>query len=115
MIPKGYRAYLIGRSIAIDNPATLSRPVGAWEAVRVDVSKAFGRAVKARRAECDLTQEALAEKGDLGRAFLSAMERGEKAPTIKTVWKLAMALDCKPSDLWLTTERLMEAPPKKRR
>lgn len=81
----------------------------------MDVAMAFGRAVKARRAECGLTQEALADKGDLGRAFLSAMERGEKAPTIKTVWKLAKALDCKPSDLWLTTERLMDSAPRKKR
>ena len=83
--------------------------------MHVDVTMAFGRAVKARRAECGLTQEALAEKGELGRAFLSAMERGEKAPTIKTVWKLAQALECKPSDLWMTAERLLEAPPRKRR
>lgn len=81
----------------------------------MDVSVAFGRAVKARRAECDLTQEELAEKGELGRAFLSALERGEKAPTIKTIWKLAGALDCKPSDLLLRAEQLLEAPTKKRR
>ncbi|MFZ5699636.1 MAG: helix-turn-helix domain-containing protein [Pseudomonadota bacterium] len=81
----------------------------------MDVAEAFGRAVKARRAEQGITQEALADKGDMARSFVSGLERGEKAPTVHTVWKLAKALDCKPSDLWLTTERLMETPPKKRR
>lgn len=81
----------------------------------MDVAEAFGRAIKARRAEVGLTQEDLADKGEVARSFVSAMERGEKAPTVKTVWKLAKALDCKPSDLWLTTERLMESSQKKRR
>lgn len=81
----------------------------------MDVSEAFGRAVKARRAELGRTQEDLSEAGGFGRSFVSSMERGEKAPSVKTVWRLAQALDCKPSDLWLTTERLMESLPKKRR
>ncbi|MFZ5722661.1 MAG: helix-turn-helix domain-containing protein [Pseudomonadota bacterium] len=81
----------------------------------MDVAEAFGRAVKARRAELGITQEELADKGELARSFVSGMERGEKAPTVNTVWKLTKALDCKPSELWLTVERLMESQPKKRR
>lgn len=81
----------------------------------MDVSGAFGRAVKARRAEVDMTQEDLADKAEIARSFVSAMERGEKAPTIKTVWRLAAALRCKPSDLWLTTERLIDEGSQKKR
>lgn len=81
----------------------------------MDVAEAFGRAIKARRAEMGMTQEDLADKGEVARSFVSGLERGEKAPTVKSVWKLAKALDCKPSDLWLTTERLMESLQKKRR
>ena len=81
----------------------------------MDVAEAFGRAVKARRAELGMTQDDLVHKGEVARSFVSGLERGEKAPTVRTVWKLAKALDCNPSDLWLTTERLMESLPKKRR
>ncbi len=80
----------------------------------MDVAEAFGRAVKARRAELGITQEDLAHKGEVARSFVSGLERGEKAPTVRTVWKLARALDCNPSDLWQTTERLLDGPRKKR-
>lgn len=81
----------------------------------MDVAEAFGRAVKARRAELGLTQDDLGHKGEFARSFVSGLERGEKAPTVRTVWKIARALDCRPSDLWLTTERLMESPSTRRR
>lgn len=81
----------------------------------MDVAKSFGRAVKARRAEVGMTQEDLADKAEVARSFVSAMERGEKAPTIRTVWRLGAALNCKPSDLWLTTERLIDEGSQKKR
>lgn len=81
----------------------------------MDIAEAFGRAVKARRAELGMTQEDLSDKGEVARSFVSGMERGEKAPTVNTVWKVAKALDCAPSDLWLTAERLMESPARKKR
>lgn len=81
----------------------------------MDIADAFGRAVKARRAEVGMTQEDLADEAQVARSFVSAMERGEKAPTIRTVSRLAEALRCKPSDLWLTTERLIEEGTAKKR
>jgi transcriptional regulator with XRE-family HTH domain len=74
----------------------------------VEISVAFGKAVKIRRVEVGISQEVLADKADIARSFLSAIERGTKMPTITTVWKLAQAMDCKPSDLWLTAERLVQ-------
>lgn len=81
----------------------------------MDVAVAFGRAVKSRRAEQGMTQDDLVDRGEVARSFLSAVERGEKAPTVRTVWKLAKALNCNPSDLWLTTERLMDTSGQKKR
>lgn len=78
----------------------------------MDVTEAFGRAVKARRAEMQWTQDQVSEEGGFGRTFISSLERGEKAPTVATVWKVALALGCKPSDLWLKAEQLMANPPK---
>lgn len=76
---------------------------------QVDIAVAFGKAVKIRRVEVGISQEALADKADLARSFLSAVELGRKNASINSVWDLAKALDCKPSDLWLTAERLMQA------
>jgi transcriptional regulator with XRE-family HTH domain len=75
----------------------------------VDISEAFGKAVKLRRVELDLSQETLADKADFARSFVSAVELGTKAASVTSVWRLAQALGCQPSDLWLTAERLMAA------
>lgn len=73
----------------------------------VDISVAFGKAVKIRRVEVGITQEELAGKAGFARSFLSGIELGTKLPTTASVWRLAQALDCLPSDLWLTAERLL--------
>lgn len=72
----------------------------------MDISVAFGRSVKLRRTELDISQETLADQAGIARSFLSAIERGASQASIGTVWKLANALQCKPSDLWLTAEAL---------
>lgn len=79
----------------------------------MEITVAFGKAVKIRRVEVGISQEALADKAGLARSFLSGIELGTKMPTTGSVWKLAQALDCKPSALWLTAERLMEGPSRK--
>lgn len=66
----------------------------------------FGKAVKLRRVEVDLSQEALADKAALARSFVSGIERGTTKASVESVWRLASALDCRPSDLWITAERL---------
>lgn len=72
----------------------------------MDILICFGKAVKLRRVELDLSQEALADKADLARSFVSGIERGSTRASIETVWRLANALDCRPSELWLAAERL---------
>lgn len=70
----------------------------------MDISVAFGKAVKLRRTELDMSQEVLADKAGVARSFLSAVERGVNQASIGSVWKLADALNCKPSDLWRVAE-----------
>lgn len=72
----------------------------------LNVGLAFGKAVKLRRIELGLNQEELADKAELARSFVSGIERGVAKATVTSVWKLAMALDCKPSDIWIVAERL---------
>lgn len=72
------------------------------------VGVAFGKAIKLKRVEVGISQEELADRADLARSFLSGIERGVKSASIQSVWKIATALDCRPSDLWLEAERLLK-------
>ncbi len=58
--------------------------------------------IKQRRMAQQLTQTALAEKSGVSRATISALENGEmKTTTTDTLIKLADALKCTVSDIFL--------------
>ena len=52
----------------------------------------FGRNVRRRREAIGLSQEALAEKADLDRTYVSGIERGVRNPTILSAARVATAL-----------------------
>jgi transcriptional regulator with XRE-family HTH domain len=56
------------------------------------VLRSFGQNVAKRRAAKGLSQEAVAEKADLDRTYLSDIERGARNPGISNVVRLAKAL-----------------------
>ncbi len=60
---------------------------------------AFGKVLRRLRIELGLSQEALALSADLQRNYISLMELGQNQPTITTIFKLANALNIKPSKL----------------
>ncbi len=60
---------------------------------------AFGAAVRIRREELELSQEALGYKAKVHRTYVSDVERGARNPTVKVIWKLADALETQPSVL----------------
>jgi transcriptional regulator with XRE-family HTH domain len=61
--------------------------------VRHDVAKQFGQRVRKIRLELDLSQETIAGKADIDRAFLSGIERGVENPTLFTIQAIADALE----------------------
>jgi len=65
----------------------------------------FGRTLKKLRVAKGLSQEELAFRAKLHRTYVSQLERGEKSPSLKTIDRLARALDLKPSALLLKVER----------
>ncbi|MCU0782578.1 MAG: helix-turn-helix domain-containing protein [Verrucomicrobia bacterium] len=67
--------------------------------MRHDVSKQFGQRVREARLERQLSQEALAAKADLDRAFLSGIERGVENPTLFTIQAIADALGIRVGNL----------------
>ena len=50
--------------------------------MRHDIAKRFGQRVKKVRLKRSLSQEALAAKADIDRAFLSGIERGIENPSL---------------------------------
>lgn len=59
----------------------------------------FGRRLRRLRLERGLSQERLAEIAELDRTYVSSCEAGRRNATIKTITKLATALEVDPADL----------------
>ena len=66
----------------------------------------LGRTIRVLRAERDLSQEALGERGGLHRNYVGAIERGEINPTYRVLLKVAHGLGVSPSELLARTEAL---------
>lgn len=59
----------------------------------------FAENIRAERARSDLTQEQLASKAGVTAATITGYERGTTTPTLKTLYKLAVALNTTPNVL----------------
>lgn len=81
-------AYIQARALPVKSPC-----------VRHDIAKQFGQRVRKARLRRKLSQEALAAKADMDRAFLSGIERGLENPTLFTIQAIADALETKVGNL----------------
>ena len=55
-------------------------------------STVIGNLIRERRIEKGLSQEQLADKANISRTHVGALERGEKAPSLETIINIAEAL-----------------------
>ena len=62
--------------------------------------------MRLRREELGVSQEAQGYKAHVHRTYVSDVERGARNPTVKVIWKLAVALDTEPSVLFASAEGL---------
>ncbi len=69
--------------------------------------RAFGEAVRQQRQKLALSQEELSFRSKLDRTYISGIERGVRNPTLKTVYRIAAALETKPSRLVAAGEGLL--------
>lgn len=60
----------------------------------------FGKRLKSLRLDKELTQLELAEILDMSPNFIGMIERGERNTTVENVFKIARALNIKPSNLF---------------
>lgn len=59
----------------------------------------FGERLRELRLKRGLSQDALADTSGLTKAYISNMENGLAVPSLTTVLRLAVALDCKVTTL----------------
>ena len=65
----------------------------------MDIRKVFGANVRVYRLAAGLSQEAVAVRMGVDRAYVSAIERGRQNATLLTIWEVAQALGVCPADL----------------
>ena len=58
-----------------------------------------GEAIAHFRKMKKMSQEVLSGLSDIGRTHLSAIERGERKPTLETLYRISCALDVQMSDI----------------
>lgn len=58
-----------------------------------------GRVIQKFREDKGLSQEVVSGFADIGRTHLSAIERGARKPTLETFYRIAEAMNIKPSTL----------------
>lgn len=63
---------------------------------------AFGRAIRRHRNRLGISQEALAERSDLHRTYISGIELGQRNIGVLNVCRLAKALGISPARLFET-------------
>jgi len=89
-------------------PVQRGRPVGATT-FDAELAQAFGAAVRALRTERGIAQETLANLAGIERSHMGKIERGEHAPTLAVIFKIAGALECSTAVLMAEAERRLQA------
>lgn len=64
-----------------------------------DVLEKFGQKMQKVRKEAGVSQEELAAKLAMHRTYIGMIERGERNPTIRTLYKIAKALKVPSAEL----------------
>ncbi|MBQ6558179.1 MAG: helix-turn-helix transcriptional regulator [Clostridia bacterium] len=71
-------------------------------------SKIVGSVIADFRIKKNISQEVISGLAGIGRTHLSAIERGERKPTLETLYRISEALDVKMSDIVLEIEKRIE-------
>ena len=58
-------------------------------------ARIVGEVIAEFRNKKGMSQEALSGLADIGRTHLSAIERGERKPTLETLYRISLALNVK--------------------
>ena len=70
-------------------------------------SRMVGGAISEIRKRKGISQDVLSGLAGIGRTHLSAIERGERKPTLETLYRISIALDMKMSEIFTEIEKNM--------
>lgn len=85
------------KKVPARKPAKVKRTPAARRADPLDL--AIGRAILARREHLGYTRSALGNEAGISANNIYYIETGQTSPTIRTLVKLAIALDIQPATL----------------
>ena len=71
---------------------------------------AFGLALRNLRKESGLSQELLAHDAGMERNYISLLELGRNSASIRTIFKLSLALGVTPSEFLAQVESILNQP-----
>lgn len=71
-------------------------------------AKTVGEVIADFRKRKKISQEVLSGLADIGRTHLSAIERGERKPTLETLYRISCALDINMSDIVVEIEKRLK-------
>ncbi len=63
------------------------------------LGKAFGCVLRSLRQDRGLSQESLGFESGYHRTYISILERGQKSPSLQTIFNLSQALKIDPAEL----------------
>jgi transcriptional regulator with XRE-family HTH domain len=85
----------------------MAKPITARSARSLSPENAFGQVLRSVRESRDLSQEELAARAGYHRTYIGQLERGEKSPSLRTIFNLSSTLEVNPSVLVRRVERLV--------
>lgn len=75
----------------------------------MDISNFIGPAIRVFREQAGYSQEELADRAQLDRTYVSGIERSRRNPSVKSLQRLAAALDTSLDLLFIRARALAEA------
>jgi DNA-binding XRE family transcriptional regulator len=82
--------------IAVDNKRVRNASVSKGSSSR---ARTFGQTLRDTRRQARVSQDDLAQRSGVDRSAISNYERGRREPNLRTIVKLARALDVEPASL----------------
>lgn len=70
----------------------------------MDITQEVGARIRYYRTEKKISQEKLSELSDLHPSYIGQLERGEKTPSVETIYKVTQGLSMSLSDFFLDFE-----------
>jgi len=72
---------------------------------KTGIERLFGQVLQETRKSRGLSQEELGFEANYHRTYISQLERGQKNPSLKAIFRLARALGVKPSEMIRQVEK----------